>query len=125
MLPSTNQQIKMENKNSIEKLNNKNYFSWKFKVKMLLIKEDLWENITNEAPTTARASQKWNKKDSKALCTIALNIDDHQLVHLRTKETAKQAWEALQQAHEQNTMTNRVALYKKIALTRMANDTTM
>lgn len=115
----------MENKITIEKLNSNNYFSWKFKVKLLLIKEELWEVITDELPTSARQLQRWNKKDAKALCTIALNVEDKQLVHVRNKETAKQAWNALKSVFEQNTLTNRVSLYKKIALHRWTIGSTM
>lgn len=30
---------------NIEKLNNRNYFNWKYRMELLLIKEDLWEVI--------------------------------------------------------------------------------
>lgn len=67
----------------------------------------------------------WNKKDAKALCIIALNVDDKQLVHIRNKETAIDAWNALKTIHEQDTLTNRVSLYKKIALHRMTVGSSM
>lgn len=115
----------MDKLNNIEKLNNKNYFSWKFKVKLILIKDDLWETITDEAPDSERPLVRWNKKDAKALSTIGLTVEDNQLVHIRNKNTAKEAWIALQTVHEKHTLTNRVSLYKKIALHRMSPGTKM
>lgn len=35
----------------VEKLNTKNYTTWKFKIEMLLIKKELFEIITENVPT--------------------------------------------------------------------------
>lgn len=69
------------------------------------------------------SSKDGTKKDAKALSTIGLTVDDNQLVHIRNKETAKAAWNSLKVIHEKDTLTNRVSLYKKIALLRMNPDT--
>lgn len=105
----------MDTKNGIEKLNNKNYFNWKLKMKLVLIKEDLWDVIESERPTS----------DKHALAFIGLAVEDSQLIHLRDKNTAYDCWKALQEAHEKDTITNKISLYKKIALNRMKDNTTM
>ena len=68
------QQIKdtMAGKSSskIENLNNQNYQTWKFKMELLLIKEDLWETITKEIPDPVTAE--WQTKDAKARAIIGL-----------------------------------------------------
>ena len=34
----------------VTKLNNNNYKTWKFKVELLLMKEDLWDTISKPTP---------------------------------------------------------------------------
>lgn len=41
-------------KNIIEKLNNNNYFVWKFKIRLLLIKEDVWDAVSLNVPIATR-----------------------------------------------------------------------
>lgn len=108
----------MDKSDKIEKLNNKNYFNWKFKMKLILIKEDLWDTVVNEPPT-GRGLAAWNKRDAKAFSTIGLAVENGQLVHIRNSETASEAWRNLAEIHEKNTLTNHISLYKKIALHRM------
>jgi len=48
----------------ITKLNNTNYQVWKFKLKMLLIKEDLWNLVVDDAPPAPDAD--WRKRDGGA-----------------------------------------------------------
>ncbi|OAD56172.1 hypothetical protein WN48_03818 [Eufriesea mexicana] len=77
----------------ITKLNNSNYCSWKFKVELLLIKEGLWELVTQNRPATPDTD--WFNKDGKARATIGLLVEDDQLIHIRSAKTAKEVWEAL------------------------------
>lgn len=109
----------MEKIPKIEKLNNHNYFTWKYKIELLLINEDLWDVITDEAPTAAAHLRNWRKRDNKARSTIGLTVEDSQLVHIRDKTTAQETWNALKEIHEKCTLTNRISIYKRIALTRM------
>ncbi|RYG87356.1 MAG: hypothetical protein EON59_07695 [Alphaproteobacteria bacterium] len=53
---------------------------------------------------------------------IGLNVEDSQLVHIRNKETAQDVWISLRSAHEKDTLTNRVSLYKRIAMLKMKED---
>jgi len=52
----------------IAKLNGNNYQTWKFKVELLLIKEDLWEVVSQDPPDPVTAA--WRTKDRKARATI-------------------------------------------------------
>lgn len=52
--------IKESNLN-ITKLNNTNYSIWKFKMEMILIKEDLFDLIEKEPPNTV--DTKYEKRD--------------------------------------------------------------
>lgn len=109
----------MDTKINIEKLNINNYFQWKYKIQMFLKKEELWEVISDDAPTSAAALRMWNRKDEKAQAIIALSVEDSQLVHIREEENAINMWNALKAAHELDTVTNRISLYKQIASLKM------
>src|SRR6218665_3633647 len=71
--------------NKIENLNNQNYQTWKFKMELLLIKEDLWETVTKKIPDPV--TSEWQTKDAKARAIIGLQVADNQL-HLIRKQTA-------------------------------------
>lgn len=68
-------------KSCIKKLNGENYQIWKYKLELLLMKEDLWDTISCDKPDNAPAS--WISKDGKARATIGLLVEDSQLVHLQ------------------------------------------
>lgn len=60
---------------TITKLNNDNYQVWKFKVELLLIKEDLWNIVSQEPPAEEDAA--WTRKDGQARATIGLLVEDN------------------------------------------------
>lgn len=99
---------------SITKLNGSNYQIWKFKVKLLLIKEDVWNVVKNELPAPANRDAAWCKRDGKAMAWIGLLLEDNQLSHVRNKETAKEAWDALKGHHEKSTLTNKIYILKRL-----------
>lgn len=107
----------------IQKLNENNYYTWNFKTQMLLIKEDLWDIIENNQSEIQDQSieiqRECRKRDQKARAIISLLVEDSQLVYIRDKETAIETWTALKAIHIQDTLTNKISLYKKIALHRM------
>ena len=61
--------------NKIDNLNNQNYQTWKFKIELLLPKEDLWETVTKEIsdPMTAE----WQTKDATTRAIIGLQVADN------------------------------------------------
>lgn len=67
---SGNSELKL----SVAKLNNDNYQLWKFKVEMLLSRDDLWEVTTTERPQDN--NQDWDKKNRQARATISLLVED-------------------------------------------------
>lgn len=107
---------------SITKLNNENYQVWKYRIEMLLIKEDLWDVVIDEPPTEAAQLTKWMKRDGKARAIMGLMVEDAQLVHIKAKRTAKDTWQALKDYHEKSTLTNKVFLLKEICSMRLKED---
>lgn len=115
----------------IVKLNNSNYSVWKYKMELILIKENLWEKVMKErvvppipAGTEAEiaaaeeaavaATEEWKKWDNKARASIGLAVEDDQLGHIRKKTTAWGSWEALRNYHEKTTLSNKVHVMREI-----------
>ena len=66
---------------AIEKLNDKNYATWKFKIEMLLIKEEFLEIVADEI--SQQITNEWNKKDKCANTLINLSIEDSQIINVK------------------------------------------
>jgi len=101
----------------IAKLNNLNYQTWKFKVELLLIKEDLWDVVAKEVPDPVTAT--WQTKDGKARATIGLLVEDNQLHLIRKQTTAKGSWQTLQKYHEKATLSSKVNLLRKLCALKL------
>lgn len=102
----------METKVQIVKLNNRNYFNWKYKMQLLLIKEKVWYTISKDKPTTL--TEEWTEDDQLAIALIGLNIEDNQLPHVRKTTEAKAAWNALKTMHEKDTLVTKVTLMREM-----------
>lgn len=94
---------------SIVKLGNNNYAAWKFQMQMFLVREELW-NVVSEATPAAPIPDAWHKADKKALATIALSIEQSQYPLIKDCSTAKDMWEALKQYHEKTTAASQLSL---------------
>ena len=105
----------------IEKLNDKNYNSWKFFMKMVLIERGLWEIVDGVKPTVEKEVRAWEEKAKKAYASIALNIEHGQLVHIRSvdEKDPKAAWDRLQQVHQSKGTANKLLLLKSLLELKM------
>jgi len=77
-----------------------NYVTWKYQVRMLLMRDDLYDIVTGEEqpPDDSNIKEKiaFRKRSQKAPSTIALSIDTSQM-HLVGEATDPQAlWDKLQ-----------------------------
>lgn len=104
---------------SFARLNNDNYQNWKFRIKMLLIREGNWCVIESARP--AVENEEWLKKDGKAQATISLSIEDNQIVHIYKCKSAKEMWTELQKVHERNNLSNKLYLLRKLYQSRLEN----
>lgn len=101
---------------------------------MLLVREGLWQFIesdcpaeikipaTNTAPENFQNENEivlWIQKDGRALATIALCIDDIQLSLIKKSNTSKEAWKALRDYHQKNSITNKANILKEICMMRL------
>lgn len=110
---------------TIAKLNSENYFTWKYKMELLLIKENLWSILNERKPeldansSNQRDVTDWQRRDDQARSIIGLLVEDSQLCHIRTKTTASATWSALKEYHEKNTLSNKVSLMRRICSSKM------
>lgn len=81
-------------------------------MEMLMKEKEVWRVIKERAPVPV--SEEWKKWDEKALTTIALNVDDDQIQHIRNSSTAKHAWKALEEFHQKDSPSNRVHILRTI-----------
>lgn len=110
-------------KSSIQKLNSQNYQIWKYKLELLLMKDELWDVVNCEKPTKEDAN--WLVKDRKARAIIGLLVEDNQLIHLRKLETSGEYWLALKKNHEKSSLSNKVSMLKKLCRMQLKEDQTM
>src|SRR5215472_7505098 len=112
---------------SIAKLDETNYPSWKFKMRMVLELQDLWDVVDGSRAIPARPAdqedvdhsvikmeiREYEKRARKAYLLIAMALSDQQLVHVRTCKTGKEAWEKLSEVHEAKGLAARLFLRRK------------
>lgn len=102
----------------VERLNDTNWASWKFRVELLLVKDGLWMTVNNPKPADADAS--WIARDASARAIIGLALDDSQLAHVFGATTANEMWVQLQGYHERGSLCNKIHVLRKLCSLRLA-----
>lgn len=113
------------NPTQITKLGEKNYESWKLKVRGLLIYDDLWAYTSGTELKTEANAAAWTKKDQKALALILLTIEDGQQNHIKKAVTSMEAWRKLEGIHESKGPIRRAALCKQLQMLKKEPGQTM
>lgn len=113
----------MADSKSIEKLNDSNYQNWKYRMELLLIREELLDIVLQSKPE--EPTEEWKLKDGKARAFIGLNVDNNQLSHVRKSESAHETWEALRNYHEKASLSNKIHLLKKICSSKLTRNGNM
>lgn len=104
---------------SFVRLNNENWQSWSFRMRMLLIREGLWRVVSVEQPEDVDDDD-WQRDDERAVATIGLCLEDSQFSIIKKKKSAKDVWESLKTYHEKPNMTSRVSLLKRLCSINLA-----
>lgn len=99
---------------AFEKLNNRNWCTWKFRIEMLLTREEIWHVISQPKPEPV--NEQWTKADQKARATIGLCIDDSQYSLVKGANSAKGFWDKLCAFHEKSTITTQRSCRKEESL---------
>ncbi|KAH8266448.1 hypothetical protein KR044_006734 [Drosophila immigrans] len=90
-----------------------NYDPWSMTMKSFLITTDLWDVVSGESvkPENANDSRIWEKRDSKALASIILNVKPSQLIHIKNFVTPLETWNKLKEVHRPYGPIQQVQLY--------------
>ena len=110
----------------IEKLNGKNYQSWKYNVKLVLMERGLWgftqegKEVPPEETATVAVKNAFRLRSDKAYSLIALNVEKHLQVHISGTTEPLEAWKSLQKQFEFVSVTQIVRLNRKFYAANMA-----
>lgn len=99
---------------TIEKLTEENYESWKIQMRSVLVCNDMWDYVNGTIPRTAENTAVWTVKDQKALALIVLSMSRGQLNHVKKAETSEAAWNELKRVHESKGPVRKATLYKQL-----------
>ena len=102
---------------SIDRLDGKNWMTWKFQMRHLLLEKELWGFVdgteTLRDGTTPQQRADHRKKSQKALSAIVMAVSSSQLYLITSCDSPQQAWEALRSHFERDTLTNKLLLKKR------------
>lgn len=103
------------NLSNMEKLRGReNYASWAFAMKMTLIREGSWRAVK---PLEGQAVDP--ETSERALAAICLSIEKNIYSLVKNVETAKEAWEKLQKAFQDNGLLRRFGLLDKLTSVKL------
>ena len=119
----------VEEKWSVDKLDSTNWMTWKFQVRHLLLAKGLWgfvdgSEVLPENPS-AQVRAEFEKKSQKAFSNIALAISTPQLYLITSFEKPKDAWDALRNHFERQTLANKLFLKKQYFRSEMKEGTSV
>ncbi|CAB4032081.1 Retrovirus-related Pol poly from transposon TNT 1-94, partial [Paramuricea clavata] len=103
----------------IDKLNGKNYQSWKYNVKLVLMERGLWgftqegKEIPPDEDATNAVKNAFQLRSDKAYSLIALNVEKHLQIHISSTTDPLAAWTNLKKQFEFVSVTEVVRLNRK------------
>lgn len=104
---------------AFDRLNDVNWSTWRFRMELLLMKEDLWMTVKDPKPEPEGITSAWNRKDEKARAVIGLALDDSQLIHVMEAVSANDMWEKLKSYHERGSLSNKIHVLRKLCSMRL------
>ena len=104
-------------------LNGTNYPTWKVQCKMALMKDGLWEIVTEKevAPedTTTNEYTKFIARRNRALATIVLTVDPTLLYLIGEPDSPVTVWKKLADQFQKKTWANKLVLRRKLYSLRL------
>ena len=103
----------------IDKLSGKNYQSWKYNVKLVLMERGLWgftqegKEVPPAETATNAVKNAFQLRSDKAYSLIALNVEKHIQIHISGTTDPLVAWQNLQKQFEFVSITQIVRLNRK------------
>ena len=119
----------VDEKWSIDRLDGSNWTTWKFQMRHLLLAKGLWGVVDGsdvlQEDANAQARADFNKRSQKAFSTLVMAIGTSQLYLVTSIEHPKEAWDALRDHFERDTLANKLFLKKQYFRTEMKERTSM
>ena len=114
---------------SIGKLDLSNWMTWKFHIKHLLLAKGFvgivdGTEVLEETPTVQQEAD-LKKRSQKAFCTIVMSISSSQLYLITSREEPADAWTALRDHFERDTIVNKLMLKKQYLRMEMKEGTSV
>ena len=111
----------------IEYLNGKNYQTWKYNIKLVLMERGLYSfvNGTEAQPAetaTEHVKSAYQLRSDKAYSLIALSVEKNLQIHISTTTTPLGAWEILRKQFEFVSITQIVRLNRRFSAATMKED---
>ena len=117
----------VDEKWSIDKLDGSNWTTWKFQMRHLLLAKDFWGHVDGTDVLAEDASPQvqadFQRKSQKVFSTIVMAITSSQLYLITSCEGPREAWEALRNHFERDTLANKLFLKKQYFRTEMKEGT--
>lgn len=88
---------------------------------MALIHENLWYTIEGYPQNDATQEPEKKRKDQKALVKICLMVKPCAYAHVRSAESAREAWLNLQKAYEDKGLSRRLTLLRTLVGIKLQN----
>ncbi|PZC74114.1 hypothetical protein B5X24_HaOG208365 [Helicoverpa armigera] len=98
------------------------YSTWKFAIKMILIKEKLFA-FTSKYPDSNNSTD--IEKDQEALALICLHIEPTLYAYVQDSKHAKDAWDSLAKAFEDKGVNRRITLMNALLDEKLDNHSSM
>lgn len=103
---------------SIEKLKGReNYNTWAFAVKAYLEHEDLWSCVLGDDQTQDDGQKA--KRETRARSKLVMLVDPINYVHINDATTTIEVWTKLKNAFQDNGLSRKVSLIKKMITTKL------
>ena len=110
----------------IEKLNGKNFQSWKYNIKLVLMEKGLFSiaDGSEKKPdgTDAKALTAWKLRSDKAYSLIALSIEPSLQIHISATSSPTEAWGILQKHFEIVSISHIVRLTRRYYAAKMGEE---
>lgn len=114
-----------EAKMSFDRLKDGNWMSWRFRMELMLMKEDLWSTVKEAKPSPDEMTPAWSRKDEQARAMIGLALGDSQLSLIMEAGSANEMWTRLKCYHERGSLSNKIHVLRKLCMMRLDDSASM
>jgi len=119
----------MDEKWSIDKLDASNWMTWKFQMRHLLLAKGLWGHVDATEVLAEGANEQntasFRLKSQRAFSSIVMAVSTSQLYLVTSCEGPKEAWDALRNHFERETLANKLFLKKQYFRSEMKEGTSI